>query len=67
MADTLTAPKRPTRGVITLPCHLDWSGHAEYDLGRPARMSSMYKAVLIEAGSVDDLCTWLNGELLLRL
>ena len=27
----------------------------------------MYKTVLTEAGSVDDLCTWLNGELLLRL
>jgi hypothetical protein len=67
LADTLTALNGPTRGVITLPRHLDWSGHAEYDLSRPARLSSMYKAVLTEAGSVDDLCTWLNGELLLRL
>jgi hypothetical protein len=67
LADTLTALNGPTRGVITLPRHLDWSGHAEYDLSRPARLGSMYKAVLTEAGSVDDLRTWLNGELLLRL
>ncbi|GAA2655717.1 hypothetical protein Adu01nite_51040 [Paractinoplanes durhamensis] len=67
LADTLTALNGPTRGMITLPRHLDWSGHAEYDLSRAARLSSMYKVVLTEAGSVDDLCTWLNGELLLRL
>lgn len=67
LADTLTALNGPARGVITLPRHLDWSGHAEYDLSRPARLASMYKAVLTEAGSVDDLRTWLNGELLRRL
>jgi hypothetical protein len=67
VADTLAALNGPTRGVITLPRHLDWSGHAEYDLSRPARLASMYKVVLTEAGSVDDLRTWLNGELLLRL
>jgi hypothetical protein len=30
-------------------------------------MASMYKVVLIEAGTVEDLRTWLSGELLLRL
>jgi hypothetical protein len=67
LADTLTALNGPTRGVVTLPRHLDWSGHAGYDLRRPAHPSSMYKAVLTEAGSVADLYTWLNGELLRRL
>lgn len=62
-----TALNGPTGGVITLPRHLDWSGHAEYNLSRPARMPSTCKAVLTEAGSVNDLCNWLNGELLLRL
>ena len=56
-ADTLTTLNGPTRGMINSPHHLDWSGHAEYDLGRPARLSSMYKAVLTEAGSVNDLNT----------
>jgi len=67
VADALTALSGPTRGVVTLPHHLDWSRHAEYDLSRPERMASMYKVVLIEAGTVEDLRTWLSGELLLRL
>jgi len=67
VADTLTELSGPTCGVVTLPRHLDWSGNADYDLSRPARMASMYKAVLTDAGSVADLRTWLNGELLLRL
>ncbi|MFY1655126.1 hypothetical protein ACN27J_30130 [Solwaraspora sp. WMMB762] len=67
VADTLTALTGPAEGVVTLPHHLDWSGHAEYDLNRPARLVSMYKVVLTEAGSVDDLNTWLNADLLRRL
>ena len=54
LADTLTALNGPTRGVITLPRHLDWSDHAEYDLSQRARLSNMYKAVLTEAGSVSN-------------
>ena len=57
VADALTALGGPTRGVVTLPHHLDWSGHAEYDLSRPESMASMYKKVLIEAGTVEDLRT----------
>nr|WP_245908025.1 hypothetical protein [Pseudosporangium ferrugineum] len=67
VADTLAALTGPTRGVVTLPPHLDWSGRANYDLGRPARLAGMYKVVLIEAGSVEDLNAWLDRELLLRL
>jgi hypothetical protein len=67
VADTLAALKGPTHGVVSLPRHLDWSGRADYDLSRSTRLASMYKVVLSEAGSVDDLCTWIDGELLLRL
>jgi hypothetical protein len=66
VADTLTELSGPTRGVVTLPGHLDWSGNAEYDLSRPARMASMYKVVLTEAATVDDLRAWLSGDLLLK-
>jgi hypothetical protein len=66
VADTLTELSGPTRGLVTLPRHLDWSGNAEYDLSRPARMASMYKVVLTEAATVDDLRAWLSGDLLLR-
>jgi hypothetical protein len=67
VADTLATLSGPTHGVVTLPHHLDWSGHAEYDLSRPGRLASMYKAVLTGAATVDDLRAWLSGELLLRL
>jgi hypothetical protein len=67
IADTLTTLHGPTQGVVTLPRHLDWSGHPEYDLSRPARLASLYKIVLTEAATVDDLSTWLDRELLTRL
>lgn len=67
IADTLTALHGPKEGPVTLPHHLDWSGDAEYDLDRPARLASMYKAVLSEASTVEDLRTWLDRELLLQL
>ncbi|MFC4066319.1 hypothetical protein [Actinoplanes subglobosus] len=67
VADSLAALAGPTRGVVTLPPHLDWSGRADYDLSRPARLAGMYKVVLSEAGKVKDLCDWLDGDLLVRL
>ncbi|GAA3743504.1 hypothetical protein GCM10022225_28850 [Plantactinospora mayteni] len=67
VAETLAALNGPTEGMVVLPHHLDWSGHAEYDLSRPARLASMYKVVLTEASDVDDLNTWLDASLLLRL
>ncbi len=67
VAESLAALTGPTHGVVTLPRHLDWSGHAEYDLSRPARLAGMYKVVLSEAAGVEDLCTWLEGESLVRL
>ncbi|BEL01979.1 hypothetical protein Q0Z83_001700 [Actinoplanes sichuanensis] len=67
VADTLATLKGPTRGVIALPAHLDWSGRADYDLSRPARLAGMYKVVLSEAATIDDLCTWIDGESLIRI
>nr|WP_245712780.1 hypothetical protein [Micromonospora nigra] len=52
---------------MTLPRHLDWSGHGEYDLNRTARLASMYKVVLTEASTAEDLNTWLDADLLRRL
>lgn len=67
VAGALATLNGPTEGTIALPHHLDWSGHAEYDLSRPGRLAGMYKVVLTEASTVDDLNTWLNADLLLRL
>ncbi|PZF98792.1 hypothetical protein C1I93_07835 [Micromonospora endophytica] len=66
MAETLTALHGPTDGTVRLPRHLDWSGHPDYDLNRPARLASMYKMVLTEASTTEDLHTWLDADLLRR-
>jgi hypothetical protein len=57
----------PTEGTVNLPPHLDWSGNASYDLDKPARLASMYRTVLNEASSSDDLRDWIDGRLLVRL
>jgi hypothetical protein len=67
VADDLGALRGPTGGMVTLPHHLDWSGRSTYDLDRPARLSSMYKAVLNEAGTIQDLRDWLDKRVLIDL
>jgi hypothetical protein len=67
VAEHLEELSGPTAGTVTLPQHLDWSGNAQYDLEKPARLASMYRSVLNEAGSADDLQAWLDGGLLTRL
>jgi hypothetical protein len=67
VAEDLGALRGPTQGSVTLPHHLDWSGRAVYDLDRPARMASLYKTVLNEASSAQDLTEWLDGRVLIEL
>jgi len=67
VADDLADLRGPTKGTVTLPHHLDWSGRPTYDLDRPARLASMYKAVLNEASSLQDLRDWLNKRVLIDL
>ena len=67
VADDLSDLGGPTAGTITLPHHLDWSGRPTYDLDRPARLASMYKAVLNEASTVQDLRDWLDKRVLVEL
>ncbi len=67
VADHLGELHGPTDGTVTLPHHLDWSGRGTYDLDRPARVASMYKAVLNEAGSAQDLRDWLDEQVLIEL
>lgn len=57
----------PTEGTVNLAEHLDWSGKASYDLDKPARLASMYRAVLNEANSPDDLHSWIDRRLLVQL
>jgi hypothetical protein len=67
VADHLDDLRGPTKGTVKLPRHLDWSGDASYDLDKPTRLASMYRTVLNEAGSTDDLRTWIDGRMLARL
>jgi hypothetical protein len=57
----------PSSGVVRLPAHLDWSGHAVYDLDAPGRVVDLYRAVLIEAASPQDLYAYLDDGILRRL
>jgi hypothetical protein len=67
VADNLDDLHGPTSGTVTLPCHLDWSGDPTHNLDKPARLASMYKTVLNEAATVDDLNTWLDRQMLLQI
>jgi hypothetical protein len=67
VADDLSDLRGPAEGSVTLPHHLDWSGQATYDLDRPARRASMYKAVLNEASTIKDLHDWLDERVLIEL
>ncbi|NGO75205.1 transcriptional regulator [Streptomyces sp. YC504] len=55
----------PCTGVVALPGHVVWSGLREFDLGQPRQRMGLYRTVLAE-GLHDDLCRFLNRELLLE-
>lgn len=57
----------PTGGGVMLPRHLKWSGNARYDLDMPGRIMDMYRTVINEAASVDDLNRYLNEAVLRSL
>jgi len=56
----------PVTGVVRLPRHLAWSGSAVYDLDVPGRVVDLYRTVIIEAVSPEDLHV-LNAGVLRRL
>jgi hypothetical protein len=67
VAQRLSDLRGPTEGMVTLPQHLDWSGTASYDLDKPARLATMYRTVLSEASTIDDLRAWINGRVLVQI
>jgi hypothetical protein len=67
VAERLDDLRGPTEGTVHLPQHLDWSGNANYDLDKPTRLASMYRTVLNEAGTTDDLRDWIDGRRLAQL
>ncbi len=56
----------PTSGSVTLPRHIDWGPHYEYDLADAADLLLMYERVIREAQTPADLRSHLNVGLLRR-
>lgn len=65
--ETLEELAGPTKGVITLPRHLDWGPERQYRLDQIADVRLMYMRVIRESATPDDLRRFLNAALLLRL
>ncbi|MFE1876439.1 transcriptional regulator [Streptomyces sp. NPDC059496] len=56
----------PEHGVVELPLHVVWSGLRAFDLDQPRQRMGLYRTVLAE-GTREDLCRFLNAELLTSL
>jgi hypothetical protein len=67
VATSLELLSGTTHGVVVLPPRLDWSGHARYDLDAPGRIIDLYRTVLIEATTPEDLHAYLDEATLKRL
>src|SRR5262249_52712585 len=61
LPDRLESLSGPTAGTVHLPRHLDWSGHAVYDLDVPGRLIDLYRTVIIEASGPQDLERFLDA------
>jgi hypothetical protein len=57
----------PSGGTVTLDRSLDWSGDGSFDLDDVGDLQVMYQTVLNEAATADDLCRWLDGDVLRRI
>ena len=68
VAASLDDLKGPAEGTVELPLWLFWScpGHA-FDLGDQDMRRWLYETVLREAGRLEDLTSYLNGDTLIAL
>jgi hypothetical protein len=57
----------PASGTIELPIWLFWQPNRTFDLDEPGISRWVYQIVLREAGRPEDLTTYLNGDVLVRL
>lgn len=67
VAPDLAALRGPLTGHHQLPQHLDASARAVFDFSVSSERELAYQLVLLEAGTLTDLETWLDGHELLRL
>ena len=68
VAASLADLQGPTKGTVKLPLWLFWSlpGHT-FDLGDRDMRLWLYQTVLREAGCLEDLTTYLDGDTLIAL
>jgi hypothetical protein len=64
LPETLRELAGPLSGVVQLPLRLDWSERTEFRLDEPAERNVMYERVIREATRTEDLCSYLNEEVL---
>lgn len=57
----------PVSGVAELPVRLYWSGSRRFDLADPDQAADMYEAVLDVAATLEDLASYLNADVLIRV
>jgi len=64
VADSLDDLHGPTHGGVRLPLHLDASARPVYDMDQDYFRQLVYRLVLLEASTVEDLNAWLDGDTL---
>ncbi|MDT4986139.1 MAG: hypothetical protein QOI74_233 [Micromonosporaceae bacterium] len=67
LPDSLDDLAGPTSGTVTLPRHIDWSGSPVRNLDERGGLETMYKTVLAEASSPDDLAQFIDRGTLIEL
>ncbi|MFI5842661.1 hypothetical protein ACIA8K_23425 [Catenuloplanes sp. NPDC051500] len=61
--DSWKSLRGPAKGAVHLPNRLAWSGPASFDIGDAADRFTLY-SVLLDCGQLDDVCTYINADLL---
>jgi hypothetical protein len=66
VADTLAELRGPTHGTVELPHRLVWQPEElrRFNLDDPYQRGRVYEIVLREAIRLDELRTWLDGDIL---
>ena len=65
--DDLADLRGPVTGLVELPLRLFWHPNRSFDLDEPGIMRWVYQIVLREASRPEDLTSYLDGEVLVRL
>ncbi|NIK57029.1 hypothetical protein [Kribbella shirazensis] len=65
--ESLDLLQGPTSGVVDLPTRLDWGPKPRYDLASRDETIALYRKVISEASTQDDLTQYLNRDVLLAL